>query len=770
MSEARVNITGRVQGVGFRPFIYRLAVKHGLKGYVKNLGDAGVEVVVEGKRKSIEKFLDEVALDSPQVSEIDEISVKYRPYRARYESFIIDKSQRSKKSASGIFPPDIGICPDCIKDMENRRSRWFEYPFTACSWCGPRLTAVRALPYDRERTHMASFPLCTHCKGEYLDPMDRRFDAQGITCVQCGPQMTLYDSDGTILVNEGIFEETARVLKDGKIVAVKGIGGVHIAALATDDEVVNELRRRKRRRYQPFAVMAPTIDDIKKFGSLTEKERSVISSWRKPIVLIENEPSGLLSEWVAPGLDRVGVMLPYTGIHHMIFKHLDEPALIMTSGNKPGMPMAITNQDAFRELRGIADFFLLHDRDIVNRTDDSVLRMIGDRKVFLRRSRGYAPDPVEVPIKRGFSVAVGAELSNTGAITNDGTCIPTQFLGDIENLESYEYERDTLRNLRRVLNITRNPDVIGCDLHPGYMTSHLAGEMSQETGSPLVTSQHHHAHIASVCAENNVEPGQPVVGIALDGVGYGTDGAVWGGEVLISTYSDFERYGHLEYLPMPGGDLCTKYPMRMIVSALTTVISDEEIRDITRNHMQNGLKHGEKELEIVLNNARNPRVIKTSSSGRFLDSISALTGLCYERTYEGEPAIKLEAAAKRGNPDKIKHDPEITIVNGRYILKTGNALELLTELLNKANRYDIMAFGQKYLAYGIAQMACDVAEDQGVNIVAISGGVLANEYISNYIQRYLENANLTAIYSKEMPPGDGGISLGQSMIALSNVI
>ena len=770
MSEAKVNITGRVQGVGFRPFIYRLAVRHGLNGYVKNLGDAGVEVVVEGKRVNIERFLDEVASGLPQVSEIDDISVKYGPNRAKHESFIIDKSRMSRKSASGIFPPDIGICPECIEDMGNQRSRWFEYPFTACAWCGPRFTSVRALPYDRERTHMASFPLCADCEEEYLDPMDRRFDAQGITCMRCGPRMSLHNSDGTILTIEDIFEETARILKDGKIVAVKGIGGVHLAALATDDAVVNELRRRKRRPYQPFAVMAPTIDEIRKFGYLTEKELPVISSWRKPIVLIENRQSGLLSEWVAPGLDRVGVMLPYTGIHHMIFKNLDEPALIMTSGNKPGMPMAITNRDALRELKGIADFFLLHDRDIVKRADDSVLRIIGDRKAFLRRSRGYVPDPIKVPIKRGFSVAVGAELSNAGAITNDGVCIPTQFLGDIENLESYEYERDTLRNLRSVLNITRNPDVIGCDLHPGYMTSHLAGEISQDTGSPLVKSQHHHAHITSVCAENDVEPDQPVVGIALDGVGYGTDGAVWGGEVLISTYSDFERYGHLEYLPMPGGDLCTRYPVRMLISALTTVISDDEICDITNNHIRGGLQHGEKELEIVLNNARNPRVIKTSSSGRFLDSISALTGLCYERTYEGEPAIKLEASANRGNPEKIKYNPEIYIVNGRYILKTGNILLLLTNILNKENKYDIMAFGQKYLAHGMVQMACAVAEDQGVNVVAVSGGVLANEYISNYIQRHLEKLNLKVIYSKEMPPGDGGISLGQSMIALSNVI
>lgn len=770
MIEARVKITGRVQGVGFRPFIYRKAIKHGLLGYVRNMGDAGVELVVEGSREKIENFIEEVKEDAPQVSEIKTISVKYGSYKTSFDSFIIDKSGNTGKIASGIFPPDIGICPDCVRDMENPSSRWYRYPFTACAWCGPRFTAVKSLPYDRERTHMASFTLCNQCKGDYLEPMDRRFDAQGITCRHCGPKMTLHDSEGIMLKVRDVFEESARIIGDGGIVAVKGIGGIHLAALATTDDVVNELRKRKGRPNQPFAVMSPSIDDIQSFGCPTEVERSLISSWRKPIVLIEKKHGGSLSERVAPGLDKVGVMMPYTGIHQMIFKHLDEPALIMTSGNRPGLPMTTSNQDSFRALEGIADYYLLHDREIVNRADDSVIKIIEGRKAFLRRSRGYVPDQIEVPMKKGFSMTVGAELSNTGAITNDGICIPTQYLGDITNLESYEYELDALRYLKSLLNITRNPDVIGCDLHPGYMTSHLADEISQETDSPVVTSQHHHAHITSVCAENGVEPDQPVVGIALDGIGYGTDGTIWGGEVIISTFSDFERCGHLEYLPIPGGDLCTEYPMRMLASALTTVISDSEIRDITNNHMLEGFRHGEKELGIVLKGARDPGVLKTSSSGRFLDSISALTGVCNRRTYEGEPAIKLEAAAKIGNPDKILFNPVIDVINGEYILKTGKALHFLTDLINKENIFDIMAFGQKYLASGITQIACKVADENGIDVAVISGGVLANEYIASYIQRSLEKVKFKTFFPNELPPGDGGISLGQSMIALSSVI
>ena len=516
--------------------------------------------------------------------------------------------------------------------------------------------------------------------------------------------------------------------------------------------------------------MAPDLRAVEAFASLSEEELSVITSWRKPIVLLRRKPGGPISELVAPGLDSVGVMLPYTGIHHMIFKNLGELALIMTSGNRPRLPMAIDNQSAFEELRGIADYFLLHDREIINRADDSVLKVIDGRKAFLRRSRGYVPDPIEVPIKSGFSLAVGAELSNTGAVAYDGVCYPTQFLGDVTNLETYDYERDTLKRMERLLNITCNPDVIGCDLHPGYVTSHLAREISQETGAPVVTSQHHHAHISSVCAEMGIEPDEPVVGVALDGIGYGTDGAIWGGEVLISTYSGFERCGHLEYLPMPGGDLCTVYPMRMLISALTKAASDDEICDITPSHMLEGLSKGEEELGIILRGARAPNAIRTSSSGRFLDSISALTGLCYRRTYEGEPAIRLESAAKKGDPDKLDVESIIEVTNGKYVLKTSDILNYLINIINKDNLYDIMAFGQKYLAYGMTKIAFDVAEENNIKTVVASGGVLANEYISTTMKRSLEKSKLEALFPNEMPPGDGGISLGQSVIALSSVI
>ncbi len=769
MLEAEIQITGRVQGVGFRPFIYRKAVKNKLTGYVINLGDAGVEVVLEGTQSRIEAFVMEVKEEAPRVSEVKDIIVSYKPYRARFKEFKIERSQNRGRLASSIFPPDIGICDECVKDTENPRTRWYEYPFTACAWCGPRFTAIRALPYDRERTHMDVFPMCRYCEEEYRDPMDRRFDAQGINCYLCGPKMSLYDASGSLTRVKDVFEVAAELLRAGNVVAVKGIGGVHLAALATDDDVVQELRRRKNRPYQPFALMSPNIEAVRFFAEPTPEEETVLMSWRRPVVLVKKKSSSIISELIAPGLHQVGVMLPYTGIHLMLFKHLKSPALIMTSGNKPGLPMAITNEGAISTLKGIADYFLLHNRDIMNRCDDSVIRLIRGKKAFIRRSRGFVPDPVEVPLKNGLSIALGAELRNTAAITCNGRSFTTQYLGDITNLESYEFEQEALNALKRLLNITRNPDVIGCDLHPAYMTSHFASEISQKIGVPLVKSQHHHAHIVSVAAENKIPPDEPLIGIALDGAGYGIDGTIWGGEVIKSTYSTFERVGHLERIPMPGGDLCTYYPLRTLIAALTNTTSDEEICDITKNHIEGGLPHGEKELRLILKQARENQTIKTSSSGRFLDAISALTGICYYRTYEGEPAMRVEAAAANGNTNSFDITPKIEHKNGVYILKTSNILYNMLKSRYEDKICDIAAFGQKYLASGMAEIALEAAVENDIKNVALSGGVFVNRFIATKIIDTLSKEGLKVLFHRFVPPGDGGIAIGQSLIALFSV-
>lgn len=766
--QAKINITGRVQGVGFRPFIYRMAVRNNLLGYVINLGDAGVEIIVEGLSKDIEQFLVDVEENAPEVSEIENIKTEYREYTGKDSNFIIDKSKITGKVASGIYPPDIGICPECLKDMEYPDGRWYEYPFTACAWCGPRFTSVKQLPYDRERTHMHDFPMCSDCEHDYYDPMDRRFDAQGITCSQCGPSMGLYDASGKRIIVDDLFTETAKYIKEGSIVAIKGIGGIHLSSLATRDDVLEEFRRRKDRKNQPYALMSPDLESIKQYAEVSEIEREHLTSWRKPIVLLRKKHK-VISDLVAPGLDTVGVMLPYTGIQTMLFKRLDEVALVMTSGNRRGLPMSITNEAAFKELGGLADYFLLHNRDIINRSDDSVLRVIDGQPAFTRRSRGYVPDPINIPVQKGIAISLGAELRNAAAIATNGKVFMTQYLGDITSLEGLDFEKDAIQTMRDLLNITRNPDVIGCDLHPEYMTSQYGQVISQEMDIPLVKSQHHHAHITSVMVEHMITD-EEVIGIALDGAGYGADGQIWGGEVLKSGYSGYERVGQLEYLPMPGGDLCAYHPYRMLVAGLTKVFSDDEIRDITKNHINHVLPHGEPELNVILQQSHSDSILKTSSFGRVLDAVSGLLGLAYYRSYEGEPAMRLEAFATKGDYNNIKYEAIIEKNNGVYVLNTSNMLKYASVNLNSYKKQDIASFSQKYLSEGMVKIARNISEDTGIKKIALSGGVFVNEFITSYITKELEKLGYTILRNKNVPPGDGGSALGQTVTALHHVI
>jgi len=766
--QAKINITGRVQGVGFRPFIYRMAVRNSLRGYVINLGDAGVEIIVEGSKKDIEKFLVDVEENAPEVSDIEDIIPEYHIFTGKFNKFIIDKSKTTGRVASGIYPPDIGICPECLKDMEDLEGRWYDYPFTACAWCGPRFTSVESLPYDRERTHMHDFPMCRDCNQDYYDPLDRRFDAQGITCSHCGPTMSLYNASGNRIEVDDLFKETAGYIKEGSIVAIKGIGGIHLSSLATRDDVLEEFRRRKDRKNQPYALMSPDLQSINEYAMVSEVEKQHLTSWRKPIVLLKKKHK-IISDLVAPGLDTIGVMLPYSGIQTLLFKHLDELALVMTSGNRRGLPMAITNKAAFNELGGLADYFLLHNRRIINRSDDSVLRIIGGNPAFTRRSRGYVPDPINIPIKKRVAIALGAELRNAAAIATNGKVFMTQYLGDVDTLEGLEFEKSAIQTMRDLLNITRNPDVMACDLHPDYMTSQYGQVISQEMDVPLVKSQHHHAHITSVMAEHSLKD-EEVIGIALDGAGYGQDRQIWGGEVLKSTYLDYERVGQLEYLPMPGGDLCAYHPYRMLIAGLTKTLTDDEIRDITKNHINHVLPHGKNELELILKQSRRKDVLKTSSFGRVLDSLSALLGLTYYRSYEGEPAMLLEAFANKGSYQKIGFQPEIIQNKGKYVLKTSNMLKYLINNQNKYKNINIASFGQKYLSEGISDIGLRVAEETGITKFALSGGVFVNEFITAYISNRLLKEGYTVLRNLKVPPGDGGSAFGQAVTALHNVI
>jgi hydrogenase maturation protein HypF len=766
--EAQILISGQVQGVGFRPFIYRLANVHGLKGNVINRGDAGVEILVEGSKDKIKDFISSIKNEAPSVSEIKKIKVKFKPFKNKYNEFKIEKSRNGNDPISGNFPPDIGICPECLKDLENPKSRWYEYPFTACAWCGPRFTGINSLPYDRERTHMEEFTLCETCFEDYYNPLDRRFDAQGITCPKCGPKISLYDSFGSQIETKDIFGETGKLLFEGKIVAVKGIGGIHLAAIATEDEVIKKLRSRKERPFQPFALMSPNIEQALKFIDPNKNELDALTSWRKPIVLIKKKGS-IISELVAPGLDKVGVMLPYSGIQVMIFKKITTPALIMTSGNSSGLPMSISNDEAFRNLNKIADYFLLHNRKILNRCDDSVLRINNRKRVFLRRSRGYIPEPIKIPFLKGVAYGIGAEQANAAAITKNNKCYMTQFLGDISTLESLDYEKEAINTMCDLFRIREKPDVISCDNNPSYMTSQLAEKISQEKDTKIIKTQHHHAHIVSACAENGINPDEKVIGVALDGAGYGSDSNIWGCEVLISTFFDYERVGHLNNLPLPGGDLSAIYPYRMLIASLSQIFSKSEICDITNNHIDEALPNGEEELELILKQCKSDNVKYTSSAGRFLDSISALLGLSYKRTYEGEPAMKLESHALFGKENR-DINVDIDFKNQIYQLNTKNLLKYFVINLKSLKSNNIALITQKYLAKGIFEIVLNVSDRENINTVAISGGVFANQYISNSILKKLHKNNKKVVFNIKCPPGDGGIALGQTCIGLSNVM
>lgn len=769
---ATIFVYGRVQGVGFRPFIYRTATKFGLTGYVTNLRDATVKIVAEGPKKRIEQFLKELREEAPAVADIETVAVNWEPYKARFKRFRIKKSEyRVVAGESYLPPPDVGICDECINDVVRPRSRWRHYPFTCCSHCGPRYTAIYTLPYDRGRTNMADFPLCDQCNSEYKEPSDRRFHAQGICCPKCGPRMTLYSSDRKEVIASNPLEVAAKLIDEGHVVAVKGIGGIHIATKTTEDGPIIKLRERKGRKHQPLAIMSPDLKAVKSYAIVTAREEEVLTSWKKPIVILNKAPSYYLSDLVSPSLDTVGVMLPYTGIHLLLFQHTKEPALVMTSGNDPHVPMITSNEEAMNKLGRLADYLLLHNRRIVMRCDDSVLRVIDGKTAFIRRSRGYVPLPIDIPVvTNDLCIAVGAELRNSAAIAHKGRCCMTQYLGDVENLDTLNYMRGAIDHiLSDVLGVTGDADVMACDLHPLYITSQYAAEESESRDITLVRVQHHHAHIASLMAESGVPPGQSVIGIACDGVGYGPDGTVWGGEVLQVDYGGYKRLGHLELQPMPGGDLCTKYPLRMLISTLANHLTLNEVRDITSRYIDAGLPHGDTELHIIYNQARKRKVLRTSSTGRILDAASALFGICLKRTYEGEPAMRLEALASTG---KQKHDlgGEIISRNGKYVLNTTKMFQKMINLMKKSRKSDLASSFQGTLARGLADIVMYAVDDTGIDTVGVSGGVFVNRHITKTIREHLkrEKPKVRFLMHRLVPPGDGGIAIGQSVISVTS--
>jgi hydrogenase maturation protein HypF len=764
MKGAEIRISGMVQGVGFRPFIYRLAKRHNLRGFVRNMGDAGVQAVVEGEEDDIKRFIESLRPEQPPLSRIEDIRVSWMPPTGEFTDFSVAPSERASLGPPSVIPPDLALCGDCLREMLDPKDRRYNYPFITCVNCGPRFTIIEELPYDRARTSMREFPLCPECLREYLDPPDRRYRAEPTCCPACGPHMTLYSGDGEEILTPDPLLETAHLLDEGKIVAVKGIGGIHVASKTTDDGVLELLRRRFNRPQQPFAVMARDLETVRTFAEVNQAEAELLMSYRRPIVILQRSPDYMLSELVGPGLDSVGVMLPYSGIHHLILRHGRDPAYVMTSANVPGLPMLTENAEALTGLRGKVDYFLLHNRRIVNRCDDSVVKLVDGRPALLRRSRGYAPEPIRLSFSGGRRVlALGGDLNVTAAVLSGDRCFITQHIGDTTKFETLEYLQAAANWLLHRLGLD-DVDVIAHDLHPNYTTSWLAPRMAERIGARTVAVQHHHAHLCSLMAEQGLEE---IVGVAADGVGYGPDGTAWGGEVMRAGLSSFECIGGLKKQRMPGGDLAAVYPARMVAGILWEQLDSAELERVLREHCAGGFRKGEREMQAVLQQLeRGLNVFLTSSCGRVLDAVSCLLGICAERTYEGEPAIKLEAAAASGDPCEVKIEPVVETAGSKVILNTS---ELLMDVLRafRANipRKHIAAAAQLALARGLAFIASDAASSSGIKIVGASGGVFYNRAITEALRREVEGAGLKFIRHELLPPGDGGIAAGQAVAA-----
>jgi hydrogenase maturation protein HypF len=766
MKRAEIRVSGIVQGVGFRPFIFRLSKRHDLMGFVRNMGDAGVQIVVEGKKENIEKFINSLRPEQPPLSRIDDIVVSWKPYAGEFKGFRVMPSDKAGLGLPSVVPPDLALCGDCLREMLDPKDRRYNYPFITCVNCGPRFTIIEELPYDRPRTSMKDFPLCADCLREYQDPPDRRYHAEPTCCPACGPQMTLHGGDGQQVRTSDPLLETVRLLDEGEIVAVKGIGGIHVASKTTDDGVLALLRRRFNRPQQPFAIMAKDLETVRTFAEVSMAEAELLTSYRRPIVVLQRSPDYMLSELIAPGLDSVGVMLPYSGIHHLILRHGKDPAYVMTSANVPGLPMLTDNAEAITKLRAKVDYFLLHDRTIVNRCDDSVVKLVDGKPAFLRRSRGYVPEPLRLSFNSELDVlALGADLNVTAAILTGGRCFVTQHIGDTTKFETLEYLQAAAEWLLHRLNM-ESVNVIAHDLHPGYSTTWLAPRIAEKMGAKTVAVQHHHAHLCSLMAEHGLEE---IVGIAADGVGYGPDGTAWGGEVMVARLSSFEHVGGLKKQRMPGGDLAAVYPARMVAGILWEQLDRAELERVLKEYCAGGFRHGELEIGAVLRQLdRDLNVFWTSSCGRVLDAVSCLLRICSERTYEGEPAIKLEAAAAGGNPREVKIEPEIENVSGRKIFNTSKLLlDVLYALRANVPRKHIAAAAQLAVARGLASIAIDAASSSGIKMVGASGGVFCNRAITEAVRREVEGAMLKFFRHEVLPPGDGCISAGQAVAAAS---
>lgn len=801
-----IEVHGIVQGVGFRPFIYKIARRHLINGWVLN-ATAGVFIHAEGESKDIDDFVMEISDNAPAASRVDEILMKEVPLED-FESFTIRYSDEAAADATTLVSPDLATCDECVAELFDPANRRYHYPFINCTNCGPRFTIINKLPYDRKYTSMATFPMCEQCAAEYANPEDRRFHAQPDACFECGPHLiwravdhsadacedlerakaeeASFIASGTakeghvapigadLATSDAIIDAAVRVLQEGGIVAVKGLGGFHLACDARNSEALATLRARKRRGTKPLAAMYPTIDLLREDCLIGNAEEKLLIGAQRPIVLLKKRPETHFADGLADGLTELGAMLPYTPLQHLLLAAFGGP-LVMTSGNLHDEPIQTEDDEAFVALHDIADAFVGNNRPIRCRFDDSVVRVIragsaGEAVQMVRRARGYAPMPV--PLKRAADekdgsepviFAAGPEQKNTFCLLRGEEAFVSQHIGDLENAPTYDAWLEAKNHYETLFEM--QPARIACDLHPEYLASKWAAT-AHENGAPLCKVQHHHAHIAAVMAENGLD--EAVIGVAFDGTGYGADGAIWGGEVMLCNRSDYERFANFSYLPLPGGAAAIKNPLRMAYAALwqydlldhpaaaRVVESLGEAADVCDRMIERGIN-----------------CPMTSSAGRLLDAVSALLGVCEQPTYEGEAAILLEAAAEPTNESyeialvkntateqSTAHDTSVVLLDAEPLFKA-----LLDDIQAGVPAKVMAAKAHNAMIAAIVQSCLVANAAYGISTVALAGGVFMNRLITEGAIAALENAGFTVALGKELPPNDGAISYGQATVA-----
>jgi hydrogenase maturation protein HypF len=759
LKRQRIQITGRVQGVGFRPAVYRLARALGLTGKVRN-DTRGVTIELQGDAERIEEFLRRLQFgsDKPPMARIQSCEQTDIESVGGETAFLIEKSV-SEGTALSQVTADITVCRDCLAELGEPEDFRYRYPFINCTNCGPRYSIVKTIPYDRPNTTMSVFEMCERCAGQYRNPADRRFHAQPVACPQCGPGIWLTDPTGSVTMTgtDKVVAETVRLLREGKILAIKGVGGFHLACDALNEEAVLTLRRRKRRDHKPFAMMARSVADVRKYATVSQAEEEALTSPQSPIVLLPKRPDSAIAPAVAQGVNTFGFMLCYAPLHHLLFAAgLD--ALVMTSANLSDEPLICRNELALERLGDVADAFLMHDRDIFRQVDDSIVYMAGGEEVLLRRARGYVPTPIlmEEPSPQQI-LAAGADLKNTFCLVKQNQLILSEHIGDLEDAEVYHHYVGSIRHLAGLFEV--EPQVVACDLHPGYLSTQYAKSLP---GLRLVQVQHHWAHIASVLAEHRLAG--PVIGIECDGTGYGTDGAIWGCECMIASLTQFERFGHLAYYPLPGGDKASKEAIRPVLSLLKDAYGEEFSLDEFLWLLLR-IEPDEAKLKLIMEQiGKRVNTVSTSSLGRVFDAVAALLGLGSYNHFDAQLPMALEAAA---GPDvegsyefDLRQDTRPLQLDLRRVLK-GVVEDLRSDRIPEF----IAAKFHNTLAEALLALARAARESTKLEVVALSGGVFCNRFLTDRLVRRLKQAGFTVLLNREVPSNDGGIALGQAAIA-----